>query len=67
MDASIFSRPLWLRISVEVYIVCALHEHHAAHTVCKLQKKIKYTNLISVDIISVPLFFQRVKVPYRRD
>jgi hypothetical protein len=33
--------------------VCALHEHHAAHTCCKLLKKIKNTNFISALIISV--------------
>jgi len=32
-------------------IVCALHEHHAAHTVFELHRKLKDTDLISVAII----------------
>jgi hypothetical protein len=47
-----------------IYDVCALHEH-AAHTCCKLLKKIKNTNLFQW--VAKVCKFQRVQVPYTRD
>ena len=47
------------------YTMCALHEHHAAHTCCKLLKKFKNTNLFET-AQNECVTFQRVKVPYGR-
>jgi hypothetical protein len=45
--------------------VCALHEHHAAHTCCKLLKKCNNTNLSERQHNKCEVF-QTVKVPYGR-
>jgi len=43
--------------------VCALHDQ-AAHTLCKLDKKIKNTNKLYEVGIGSAIIFQRVEVPY---